>query len=302
MNKIAWFLISVSVVLGTVVGMAYKSGARKIACASEIPVLIAIPTGLLSVCFAVITCFKGFRLDAALLLPALLSGVSQFGAMYSLFRSMKEGFFAITIVFSGMSFCIPIFLSGLFLGEKVTAWQLSGIILMLAAIIVVNFVKRKENREIKAAMPRSKKWIIWAMGVWLFNGLLNFGIKLQQHAMPGEGMECFNFFNFLFCTVLALLFICINGFRKSHRAEYSSVNIKSIILPCLVLAFGCGLNFYIQAVLPGLVNASVQFTVCNGGSLILGVLLGVFYYREPFDWRSIVTLLCSGAAIALQVI
>lgn len=298
-----WILFPLSVVLGTTLGMAYKSGAQKISHPSEIPILIAIPSGILAVCFAAITCFTGFCLDTALLLPALLSGVSTFGAMYSLFRSMKDGYFALTIVFSGMSFCIPIFLSWLLIDEKVSPWQLSGIMLMLAAIIVVNFVGKKEDKtkETESAPP-SKKWIVWTVGVCLFNGLANFGVKLQQHAMLGESLECFNFFNFLFCNVSALIFVMIYGCRKNNRVIYDFAEIKRIILPCLIIALCLGLNFYIQALLPQYVDASVQFTVCNGGSLVFGVLLGIFYYREPFDWRSVITLVCSSTAIVLQVI
>lgn len=294
-----WLLFPLSVILGSVLGVGYKLGSQKINGANEIPVLVAIPSAILALSYCIIGCFTGFTIKATLILPALLAGVSSAICMYCLFRSMKDGNFAITIVLSNMSFCIPIILSYVFLKENVSLWQLGGILLMLAAIIVVNFIGKDKGETDE---PKSKKWLIFAIGTCLFNGLINFACKIQQFYMPGQAQICFSFFDFLFCNVTACLMILIGSFKKNTRVIYGAKEVKGILLPCILIAVCLGVNTLIQLVLPSYVNASVQFTVCNGAALAFGVVWGTFYYKEKFTWKSAVTLLCCVVAIILQVI
>lgn len=296
-----WFLFPLSVILGTLLGVGYKLGSQKIQSANEIPVLIAITSAIIAICYCIINCFTGFILELTLILPALLAGVSSALCMYCLFRSMKDGNFAITIVLSNMSFCIPIMLSYVFLKESVSLWQLGGILLMLAAIIVVNFIG-KDNTENEDEKPKSKKWLIFAIGTCLLNGLVNFSCKLQQFYMPSEGQLCFNFFDFVFCNITACIMILIGSLKKDTRVVYGRQDVKRVLFPCVLIAVCLGVNTLVQLLLPSYVNASVQFTVGNGAALGFGVLLGVFYYKEKFTWKSAVTLVCCIVAIILQVI
>lgn len=311
----AVFLFVLSVAMGTASGVGYKRGASVAERRFDLPLLLVGEPACLTLFFFVASCFEGLRADAGLVLPALLSGLSTFGAMFCLFRSMKEGSFAVTVVLANMSFVIPIFLSWCVLGEDVSLWQLAGIVLMIAVIALVNAGHRpkrksaaedgtnavevaRETVDEGAAAPSSRRWILWALGACLGNGLLNFGIKLQQYYLPGEGQCCFNCFNFLFCTLAALAYLILVRARSGPADGLS----RKLWQPLLILAVSCGVNFYVQTLLPGYVNAAVQFTVCIGGSTILGMLIGWLYYREPFRWQSAVTLAASCAAIVLQIL
>ncbi len=294
MTPIILFIISIALGVGCSVG--YKLGAQREEKAMDIPFLLLFEPFILAMCFLVASLSTELLTDIKVVLPAMLSGVSTFAAMFCLFKSMGKGSFGVTTVLANMSFVIPIVLSLTFLNETASIFQLCGMLVIILAITIVNINTGTEN---KGNINKTKKWdILWAVAACVFNGLINFGLKLNQFYLPGTGQISFNFFLFLFCGCCALIYAIF----VKIKTRTPVLPVKKQLLPLGVLVVCCGVNFYIQSLLPQYVNATVQFTVCIGGALLAGILLSHLYYKERFTWRSAVTVVGSVAAILLQII
>ena len=285
-------LFAVAIILGTCCSVTYKASVQRAKTAYDIPFILVAESFVLTVVFGVLSAINRVSFKFGNIIPGIVSGVSTFVAMVCLFKSMGSGSFGVTIVLANLNFIIPIILSAVFLSESASAWQTAGIITMIAVIISVNVGARKDGDG------RSPKiFILWAIGSFLFNGLLNFGVKLHDHYLR-ESPLAFNFVTFACCFLCSAVLFIVRRIKSGER-----VNISKEIIPCAAIFTAlCGANFFIQSILPEYVNAAVQFTVGLGGAMLAGMLISHIFYKERFTWRSAVTLLGSAVAIILQVV
>lgn len=234
----------------------------------------------------------GFSPVPQLTAAALLSGLAFAAAAYMLLDSMRKGSYTIAVIIVNLNFYIPILLSRLFLGEKATMLQLAGILFVTAAIIAVNI--RADGKK------EGLSGIISACAACLANGLVNFGIKLQQYLTPGEGQNTFFCLMYLFSAVFSLaLFFILKGGPSLHYPD-----IKKLVFPATGIGICIAACFYPQSILsstPG-INAAAQFTVTVTGSLILSLALGWIRYKEKLTLPRMLSLVLCLSAFLFQII
>jgi drug/metabolite transporter (DMT)-like permease len=218
-----------------------------------------------------------------------------------LLESLRKGSYTTAIIIINMNFYIPILLSQLFLGEKATFLQLTGILLATVVIIVINIKAKNTDR------PKDNiSGIISACIACLANGMVNFGIKLQQYYTPGEGQNTFFSLTYFFAAVISLLLFLIlkEESEKRSKSFLQFSKIKKLLIPALGLGVCMPLCYYPQSILSGMpeINAAAQFTVTITGSLILSLAIGWILYKERIKFTGILSLLLCSLAIVFQVL
>lgn len=232
---------------------------------------------------------------------ALLSGCATAAAIYMLLESLRKGSYTTAIIIINMNFYIPILLSQLFLGEKATLLQLTGILIATVVMIVINIKAKNVNR------PKDNiSGIISACIACFANGMVNFGIKLQQYYTPGEGQNTFFCLTYFFAAVISLLLFFILR-DKTHMQSNSFLqlsNFSKLLIPALGLGVCMPLCYYPQSILSGLpeINAAAQFTITITGSLILSLAIGWIIYKERITFTGILSFLLCSLAIVFQVL
>lgn len=243
----------------------------------------------------------GFAPTYKLTTVALLSGCATAVATYMLLESLRKGSYTTAIIIINMNFYIPILLSRLFLGETATLLQLTGILLVTVVIVVINIKANTGDR------PKDNiSGIISACLACLANGMVNYGIKLQQFYTPGEGQNTFFSMTYFFSAVISLTLFFILREKSANQSEpvIQFSKLRKLFVPALGLGVCMTLCYYPQSILSGMpeINAATQFTVTITGSLILSLAIGWIRYKEKVTYAGILSLLLCFLAIVFQVL
>ncbi|MGN1099515.1 MAG: hypothetical protein ACI4S9_04165, partial [Christensenellales bacterium] len=286
------------------------NGIRKVESSNYLDFL-TVMSFVLTVVFGVISLRdNGFVMDLTTVLIGLLAAVSTVLAIYLFVNAYNcGGAYSMVVLIVNIGFWLPILLSGIFLGEEVSAFQLSGILLMVFIVILVNFRKNKASQETVSATAGANTgdgksggkvnlWLIIAFSASVFNALISFSGKLIAFYYPDGNHSGFYFLTYLFAFVISLSLWGITSLYKRRPMKIS----KPTFLYALAAAVCFGVSFFIIALLPKYVDGSTQFTVTLSLSIIASIIIGVVFYKEKITARSVVSFLCCICAIVLQVI
>ena len=135
---------------------------------------LTVMSFVLTVVFGVISLRdNGFVMDLTTVLIGLLAAVSTVLAIYLFVNAYNcGGAYSIVVLIVNIGFWLPILLSGIFLGEEVSAFQLSGILLMVFIVILVNFRKNKASQETISATAGTnseEEKSVGKVNLWLRN-------------------------------------------------------------------------------------------------------------------------------------
>ena len=100
---------------------------------------------------------------------------------------------------------------------------------------------------------------------------------------------------YTFAAVMCLvLCLCL---RRKGEEKFS---FKGLYAPALGVGACIGICFFSMGRLSGMFPAVVQFTLVTTLSLLLGLTIGWIKYKEKITMKSVVSVICCLAAIALQ--
>jgi drug/metabolite transporter (DMT)-like permease len=251
--------------------------------------------------FTASTLSGGFAPTYKLTVTAFFSGCATAAAIYMLLESLRKGSYTTAIIIINLNFYIPILLSRLFLNEKATLLQLTGILLATIVIVAIN-IRSKTGDHPKDNISG----IITACFACLANGIVNFGIKLQQYYTPGKGQNTFFCLTYFFAAIISLIlyFILKEETEKQSKSFLQIFKLKKLFIPALGLGICMPLCYYPQSILSGIhdINAAAQFTITITGSLILSLAIGWILYKEKITFTGVISLLLCSLAIVFQVL
>ena len=234
----------------------------------------------------------GLNCSPDVLLTALMAGVASSGCAFFLQQSMKQNSYSFSIIIVNLSFVFPILLSVLFLSEP-TGWlQFAGILIAITVVVLFGKGGSKGHKTPIAA-------ILMALAASFGNGLIDFAIKIQQYAMPGEGESSFFFFTYLFAAVFSLGLwgiFALKGEKVSFKADLS------LMVPSLGIAACNGVCFFSISLLTSHMNAAAQFTIITSLSIVLSLAIGSIRLKEHLKPREAVSLVFCAAAIVCQTL
>lgn len=190
---------------------------------------------------------------------------------------------------ANMAFVVPILLSALFLGERLS-W-VDAVIVAGLAFMLVGLADKPSPAGSAAGVghsPALARWLLLGL-VFVTNGLLMLGFKLFGILLPDQRSACLVAVMFGCSAVLAASMQARSGAFRVNRAEAG-----------WGLATGAGSGLAGLALLLAMqLPAAAAFPVIQGTSLAGGVLLCALIFRERLTPRKIVALAIGLGAMAL---
>ena len=282
------FLILLSVTAASGLSLSYKFGTRRATDKVSSPPLMCTIAALL-VC--IVYTLLAFVLDGGIAFPqkisllyALMAGVAYSCAAVGYLLALECGPYSVTVIVLNISSFMPILYTHLFLQEYISPWQLAGLAVMLVACVTLAIVRgggAKSNRI-------SLRWVLFALLTFASNGFINFAIRLNTTLTPDTSRNSLFAVAYALATVLCFLFYILTGGLKKQ------VSPKPLILPALGVAGSLTLQLTPNAILPLYLTAALQYPLVNGMTILLGVLIGIVFFKEKIGFRG---FLCVGAII-----
>ena len=135
-------------------------------------------------------------------------GLLGAGGQLVLFKALTMGPSYIIYPFISMAPVIVITLASIFLKEKANKWQIAGIIVALAAILLLSLETGNEGGAVSGWL-----WIVLAVLVLLAWGVQGFFMKFANESMDAESL-------FVYMTIFALVLAPVAYFMTPEAAEF----------------------------------------------------------------------------------
>jgi len=152
-----------------------------------------------------------FQHDAKSALLGCTVGLLGAGGQLVLFKALAIGPAYIIFPFISMSPVVVITLAAIFLKEKANKWQIAGIVVALAAILLLSIQTGGDDSPVSGWL-----WIVLAVLVLFAWGIQGFFMKFANNSMDAESI-------FVWMAISGLLLIPVAWFMNSDpmtAAEY----------------------------------------------------------------------------------
>ncbi len=226
---------------------------------------------------------------AGVLPPALLAGAAAAMCAVALLFSMRRSSYAFAIILVNCSFLFPILLSCLLLHEPTGWWQLVGMAVAVAAIVVLYAAPGGERTP-----PLT---VLITLAASLGNGLIDFAIKWQQYRTPGAAENLFFCLDYLFASLLCGLAALL---IREERPKDGIKPRSRFLTAALGIGICNGLCFYCISRSASAMNAAAQFVVITALSIVLSLGIGCYRFKTRLGVREWLGLLACTAAIVFQ--
>lgn len=268
------FLILLSVTAASGLSLSYKFGARRtVDAVSSPPLMCCMAAALVCIVYTLLA----FFLDGGIAFPqkeslwyAVMAGVAYTAAALGYLLALSCGPYSVTLIILNISSFMPILYSHLILDEPISGWQLTGLGVMLAACITLTVLRSRGNKGSKFNL----KWMLYALLTFIANGFINFSIRLNTTLTPDTSRNSLFAVAYALATVLCLVFfLASGGIRKGIRP-------KPLIAPAAGVAASLTFQLTPNAILPLYLTAALQYPLVNGMTILLGVVIGVVFFKE----------------------
>ena len=146
------------------------------------------------------------------ILISALSGVATAVFVVTWLISVKKSAYMMLDIFLTLGILIPIIASNIFFDEAIKLTQWIGIAVLFVAVIIMC----SYNNSIKAKITPSSLILLIISGS--ANGIADFSQKIFAKNTSGNGAAVFNFYTYLFATIVLLLtFLLIPKKEKSSH-------------------------------------------------------------------------------------
>ena len=206
--------------------------------------------------------------------------------------AIKVGPLSLTSLLTSFSLLIPTFYGILALNEQTSMFLYLGIALLLAALVLINFEKKGEQKKI------TLRWVVYILLGFVGNGMCSTVQKIQQIQQNGLYKSEFMIVA-LGLSILAVSILAVITERgqivpaiKKGAACFVPCGLANGIVNFLVI--------YLSA--PGRMAASVMFPVISGGGIVLTFLISLLVYKEKLSaWQLIGSALGLVSVILLNM-
>ncbi len=219
----------------------------------------------------------------------LFSGVLFVAGLVSMQSSIRINSAALTAAFAKLGLIVPLAAGILLFGERPDAVQTAGILLVFAAIFLLNRFERKTGHS----GPSSKVHTLPLLLVLLTCGGSDAMAKVFEHV--GERQQDPVFFLYLFASAAVLTTgLMFHEYKKSGKPPYLrefaagiAVGIPNFFSSAFLLKALLGLPAYIV------------YPCFSTGTILLILPVSIIFFHERFDRRTAAGLLVILAALVL---
>lgn len=260
--------------------------------------------------FAVNGGVHGFSSRTALF--GLLYGIVLAGFLFCKMQAFANGPVHLTSLVGSSSFILTTVFNAVYWKEKVSGWQIAGILMMLAAVFAITW--RPHRAESDKKQKLTGKWAVYAGAFFFFSALTGIIFRFHQAA---DAVHTDEMMIFASAVVIAFLGILSAGsflFKRRRRMNAEDcrggdanardgIPVRRRTLALCALTAACGvagcvynrLNIYLS----GAMANAVFFPLFNGGNIILSSLAGRIFFREKLSGLQIVGIVCGMFAVIL---
>lgn len=234
---------------------------------------------------------QGFRFQADMItvILGICNALVLLGYNHFLIKASGRGSYAfinVMMLFGGI--LVPLFYSCIVLRAGLKAHQIVGILSMLTACFLMNM------KEIKLKNTKLAYFVYCGL-LFLFNGLYGVMLKIQTDYNNAQNKEMV-ILTFGIMGVLA----AISLYRQEQKNFFSSFRMNwksSLAVAVCLLSAGIAINAMVF-VLP-YVNATIFYTVENGGVLLLSALYSIVFFKEKINPFIVAGLLLGAGSMVL---
>lgn len=276
--------------------------------------------------FAVNGGVHGFSPRTALF--GLLYGIVLAGFLFCKMQAFANGPVHLTSLVGSSSFILTTVFNAVYWKEKVSGWQIAGILMMLAAVFAITW--RPHRAESDKKQKLTGKWAVYAGAFFFFSALTGIIFRFHQAADAVHTDEMMIFASAVVIAFLGILsagsFLfkrrrrmnaedCRGGDANAHDGGDANARdgaganardglpVRRRTLALCALTAACGvagcvynrLNIYLS----GAMANAVFFPLFNGGNIILSSLAGRIFFREKLSGLQIVGIVCGMFAVIL---
>lgn len=284
--------------------------------------------------FAVNGGVHGFSSRTALF--GLLYGIVLAGFLFCKMQAFANGPVHLTSLVGSSSFILTTVFNAVYWKEKVSGWQIAGILMMLAAVFAITW--RPHRAESDKKQKLTGKWAVYAGAFFFFSALTGIIFRFHQAA---DAVHTDEMMIFASAVVIAFLGILSAGsflFKRRRRMNAEDcrggdanardggdanardggdanardgadanardgipVRRRTLALCALTAACGVAGCVYnrLNIYLSGAMANAVFFPLFNGGNIILSSLAGRIFFREKLSGLQIVGIVCGMFAVIL---
>lgn len=268
------FLITVSVLAAQAINLSYKLGSVKMQGTFSSPPLMCTAASLF---IGAIYLVMALAFDGGISFPNRMSifyalglGLSYSFAASLYLIALACGPYTITSILLNMSSFMPILYSRLFLGEKISLFQLIGLTVIISACVVLTISRSRGAHNAKASL----RWMVYVLLMFFSNSFISFSIRVNTRLAPETPTNSFFFLAYVFAAVICfILFLFSGGIKKKTSA-------KPLILPAACVAASLAIQLTPTAILPRFLSSALQYPIEKGLSIIVGVITGIAFFKE----------------------
>ncbi|MBQ3225894.1 MAG: hypothetical protein IJB48_02430, partial [Clostridia bacterium] len=205
--------------------------------------------------------------------------------------AMTTGPVSLTMMISASCFIVATLFGVLYCKEAITPAQITGMVLMLFALILC--VNPRFSGE-----KLTKQWFLYALGFFAANSGLGIIYKMFGSASSGNDYDAMLIVAAIVATVLYLIFAKGEAIKNNTKEVVFARNkililmILSGILTCVFIR----LNVMLSAVLP----SALFFPVTSGSNVILCTVVGRFAFGERLSGIQIFGIVMGLCAIVIS--
>lgn len=237
--------------------------------------------------------FRGFHFAPAW--QTVLWGIANAFMLWlynvSLIESGNRGSYAFLMIASMFgAIVVPLFVDVVFMGETLTMLQSVAIVLMLVSFVVMNL----RGLSLKGA---SGAYYMWCGLLFMANGLYATIMNLQEGMMGSEQSSEMIVITYCGTALIVTLFHLLrgqakqlfDGFRMGKKAALFALG------SCVVATLASNMLMYLL----GLMNASVLYTIDNGGVLVMSAVCSCLFFKEKLHLNQIIGIVLATVSIVL---
>lgn len=208
-------------------------------------------------------------------------------AMIQASRSGSYSFQMICMLFGAI--VLPLMHTVLFLGGSLSVMQLTAIAMMLVSFVLMNL----KGLTLKGS---SGKFLLWCAALFISNGMYSIMLNVQQLNMQGAQRNEMIILSYLGMSIL----YAATQIARDKKALIDGFKMKKeplmyLLLCCVCATVAVHLVLYVLT----LVDATVLYTIDNGGVLVLSVLYSRILFKEKLSPAQLTGIALAAVSIVM---
>ncbi len=243
---------------------------------------------LFAALFFVITDTDGFYAPIEMIPIAVLNAFLFGAGFYTSFLAYRCGPYGLTRLISNFSLLFSIFYGIFFLNEQPGITTYIGIVMIFAAMVLINYKKRGEDEK-----GVSLKWFIFVTISLFANGFIAILTRMQQIRFNDT---CSKEFQIISIGGSFLLLAVIGLILDRDKLSYF---LKHGVLYGIGAGIANGAKNFLTLVIYMLLPLSVVSPMKTGLGMLATFVLALFVYKEKYSKKQIVGVILGVVAVLL---